>query len=161
MSSRRGPDRLSFLERFEDLLTAARIHDLREAVVDYRALGGQGSAVQEILYALRVADLYHEHLVAGGRPLRLAYVGSAAFVGGWAPGLAAAREAGLDAFVTLTEALQLASTPHFPSELRLLGYRSAYPIDASQAIRAAIDDRRFNLFRTLFQTWVIPQIRRE
>jgi anaerobic magnesium-protoporphyrin IX monomethyl ester cyclase len=69
--------------------------------------------------------------------------------------------AGLDAFVTLTEGLRLASAPYAPSELRLLGYRSAYPIDASQAIRAAVQDRHFNMFRTLFQTWIIPQIRRE
>lgn len=69
--------------------------------------------------------------------------------------------AGLDAFVTLTEALQLASVPYYPSELRLLGYHSAYPIDASQAIHAGALDRHFNMFRSLFQTWVIPHIQYE
>ena len=69
--------------------------------------------------------------------------------------------AGLEAFATLVEGLRLASVPHYPSELRLLGYRSAYPIDASQAIRADVEDRDINMFRSLFQTWVIPQIRHE
>lgn len=39
---------------------------------------------------------------------------------------------GLETFIILTEGLRLASVPHYPSELRLLGYGSAYPVDASQ-----------------------------
>jgi len=68
---------------------------------------------------------------------------------------------GLDAFMQVTEGLRLASTLYYTSELQLLGYRSAYPIDASQAIRVAVRDRHTNLFRTLFQITVIPRIRRE
>jgi anaerobic magnesium-protoporphyrin IX monomethyl ester cyclase len=68
---------------------------------------------------------------------------------------------GLQAFVTLTYGLQLASALYYPSELRLLGYRSAHLIDASYAIRAAVEDGPHNLFRSLFQVSVIPQIRRE
>ncbi len=68
---------------------------------------------------------------------------------------------GLEALMQVTDGLRLASALHYPSELHLLGYRSAYPIDASQAIHVAVHDRHTNLFRTLFQTTVIPRIRRE
>ena len=69
--------------------------------------------------------------------------------------------AGLQAFVALTNGLQLASALHYPSELRLLGYQSAFPIDSSRAIRAAVEDSQYNAWRSLFQVSVIPQIRRE
>ena len=70
-------------------------------------------------------------------------------------------EIGMNALLALTAGLQLASVPYYPSELRLLGYSSAFPVDASRAIRDAAQDRRFNVFRGLFQASVIPQIRRE
>jgi radical SAM superfamily enzyme YgiQ (UPF0313 family) len=68
---------------------------------------------------------------------------------------------GWDALLTLTDGLTLASAPFYPSELRIGGYRSAYPVDASQAILVSAQDRHFNFFRTLFQSLIIPQIRRE
>ena len=67
----------------------------------------------------------------------------------------------LEAFLTLTKGLQLGSLPHFPSELHMTGYHSAYPPNASQAIRAAVQDRDRNLFRGMFQVMVLPWIRRE
>lgn len=70
-------------------------------------------------------------------------------------------QVGLQAFLTVTDALRLASVPYYPSELRLTGYDSAYPPDASTAIRAAIQDRHLNLFRAWLQASVLPQIRRE
>jgi hypothetical protein len=69
--------------------------------------------------------------------------------------------AGLQAFSMLTSGLQVASALYSPSELRFLGYNSPYPIDASRAIRAAVEDEQYNPFRNLFQVSVIPQIRRE
>jgi hypothetical protein len=65
------------------------------------------------------------------------------------------------AFFALTDALNLASVPHYPSALRLTRYESAYPADSSQAILDAVQDRRLNMFRSLLQTLVVPQIRRE
>jgi hypothetical protein len=70
-------------------------------------------------------------------------------------------EPSLRAFFTLTDALALASVPHYPSALHLTRYESAYPSDSSQAILAAVQDRRLNVFRSLLQTMVVPQIRRE
>jgi len=67
----------------------------------------------------------------------------------------------LQAFLTLVNGLRLASAPHYPSELRLTGYDSAYPPSASPAIRAAVQDRDLNMFRNLLQVSVLPQIRRE
>jgi anaerobic magnesium-protoporphyrin IX monomethyl ester cyclase len=67
--------------------------------------------------------------------------------------------AGREALLTLADGLMLASVPFFPSELSITGYRSAYPIDISQAIRAATQDTHFNFFRNLIETTIMPQIR--
>jgi len=69
--------------------------------------------------------------------------------------------AGREALLTLADGLLLASVPFFPSELSIAGYRSAYPIDISQAIRASTQDTHFNFFRNLIETTIIPQIRTE
>jgi len=69
--------------------------------------------------------------------------------------------AGREALLTLADGLMLASIPFFPSEFGITGYRSAYPIDISQAIRAATQDTHFNFFRNLLETTIIPQIRDE
>jgi anaerobic magnesium-protoporphyrin IX monomethyl ester cyclase len=69
--------------------------------------------------------------------------------------------AGREALLTLADGLMLASIPFFPSEFGITGYRSAYPIDISQAIRAATQDTHFNLFRNLIETTIMPQIRTE
>ncbi len=68
---------------------------------------------------------------------------------------------GLQAFLTIASALRIASAPYYPSELHLTRYDSAYPVNASEAIRAAAENRRYNPFRSLFQTSVLPQICRE
>jgi len=68
---------------------------------------------------------------------------------------------GRDALLTLADGLMLASVPFYPSEFRIVSYQSAYPVDASQAIRASVQDAQFNFFRNLFQTTIMPQIRRE
>jgi anaerobic magnesium-protoporphyrin IX monomethyl ester cyclase len=70
-------------------------------------------------------------------------------------------EPSLRAFLTLTDALALASVPHYPSALRLTRYESAYAPDSSQAILGAIQDRRLNVFRSLLQAMIVPQVRRE
>jgi anaerobic magnesium-protoporphyrin IX monomethyl ester cyclase len=68
---------------------------------------------------------------------------------------------GRDALLTLADGLMLASVPFYPSEFSITSYRSAYPVDASQAIRASVQDTHFNVFRNLLQVMVMPQIRRE
>jgi anaerobic magnesium-protoporphyrin IX monomethyl ester cyclase len=68
---------------------------------------------------------------------------------------------GRDALLTLVDGLMLASVPFYPSEFRIISYQSAYPVDASQAIRASAQDTQFNFFRNLLQAMVMPQIRRE
>jgi hypothetical protein len=70
-------------------------------------------------------------------------------------------QASSQALFTLVYGLVLGSLPYYPSELRLTGYTSAYPPDASHAVRAATQDRGLNLFRNLFQVTILPQIRRE
>jgi len=69
--------------------------------------------------------------------------------------------AGLEAWVTLNQALTLASVPHFPSRIHLTGYDSAYPVDASRAILAAVSDRQLNLFHDLLRRIALPRIARE
>jgi hypothetical protein len=68
---------------------------------------------------------------------------------------------GRDALLTLADGLMLASVPFYPSEFRITSYESAYPVDASQAIRASVQDTQFNFFRNLLQVMIMPQIRRE
>jgi anaerobic magnesium-protoporphyrin IX monomethyl ester cyclase len=69
--------------------------------------------------------------------------------------------AGREALLTLADGLMLASIPFFPSEFGITGYRSAYPIDISQAIRATTQDTHFNFFHNLLETTIMPQIRNE
>ncbi len=69
-------------------------------------------------------------------------------------------EAGLDAFITLSKALDLASVPHYPSRIHFTGYDSAYPVDASGAILAAVQDREHNLFYDVLKRITLPQIAR-
>jgi hypothetical protein len=69
--------------------------------------------------------------------------------------------AGREALLTLVDGLMLASLPFFPSEFSITGYRSASPVDISQAIRAATQDTHFNFFRNLLETTTMPQIRTE
>ena len=111
------PDEAVF--RFQWMLDACRSGKVGEVLIDYRDLKGHGSAVQEIIYATRIVDLYRGYLLQGGRPLRLAYVGNDAFVGGWVPGAEIAGEAGLDVIVTtsLDEAVAWLDRP-LPASLK-------------------------------------------
>jgi len=65
------------------------------------------------------------------------------------------------AFLSVVDALVVASAPYGPSELTLTRYSSLYPPDASQAIVAATRDRRYNMYRSILQTRLIPDIRKE
>ncbi len=72
-----------------------------------------------------------------------------------------APEVSRAAVFTMADALLLASVPFFPTLLDISGYRSPYPIDASQAIVVAARDRTYNLFRGFLQMAIMPQIRAE
>jgi len=70
-------------------------------------------------------------------------------------------ELSLKALLTLMQALQLASAPHFPSALSFTQYDSAYPPDSTHAILAGVQDRKLNLFHDLFRRTIVPDIVRE
>ena len=88
------------ITEFSALLLYCRARSLRQALVDYTQLGGQGFATLEVLYASGALAAYQSHLDRGGAPVSVAYLGSPTLVGAWSPGLELARAAGLDAIVT-------------------------------------------------------------
>lgn len=67
-------------------------------------------------------------------------------------------EAGLDAFLTANQALDLASLPYHPSSLSYTGFESGYPVDASAALLMAAKDREYNPFYDILQRIAVPQI---
>ena len=69
--------------------------------------------------------------------------------------------AGMGAFMTIMDGLQLASAPHFPSSLLFTGYESAYPPDTSRSILAAVRDQEKNVFYDILRNTIVPQIARE
>jgi len=69
--------------------------------------------------------------------------------------------AGLQALLTVTDGLRLASIPYYPAELHLTGYDSPYPVDAAAAILTAARSRDYNLFHDYLTRLVVPQIARE
>ncbi len=69
--------------------------------------------------------------------------------------------AGLQALLTVTDGLRLASVPYHPATLHLTGYDSPFPVDASGAILAAARTREYNLFYDYFARLVVPQIARD
>lgn len=61
--------------KFPLVITACRQTEISHALIDYRQLGGEKMATQELLYAHRVGEFYQEHLAHGGQPLKIAFVG--------------------------------------------------------------------------------------
>ena len=89
------------VRRFERVTLACRLQGLTDVLIDSRALGGQGWAVPEIIYAERIATLYRSHLQQGGSPFRTAYVGSDEAIGSdGSPGEEVMKEEGVDVYVT-------------------------------------------------------------
>jgi len=86
------------VERFPMVIAACRQIGLARALVDYRDLGGEIGAAQEIIYAQAAVDFYKQHLSTGGRPLRIAFIGREPKP--WKDGEEIAKDYGLDVLVT-------------------------------------------------------------
>ncbi len=96
------------IERFGSVLLACRRSGQNQILVDYRGLTGESGAIEEIIYATGIGDLYRMHLEAGGAPLRIAYLGTPSFIQSWVPGVEVAKGYDLEVCVTidLDEALE-------------------------------------------------------
>jgi radical SAM superfamily enzyme YgiQ (UPF0313 family) len=70
-------------------------------------------------------------------------------------------QAGLDAFLGITEALTLASLPFYPAALEFFDYKAATAPDSVVNIKRLVGDAGHNMFIDLFERHVIPDIRRE
>src|SRR5712692_6330562 len=63
------------------------------------------------------------------------------------------------AFVTVLDALRLASLPYYPASLELQTYNPAYRPDSSRGILRAVDDRERNMFVEIFEETLLPDLR--
>ena len=70
-------------------------------------------------------------------------------------------ETGLAAFGVIQQALELASLPFAPTQLDLLKYVPASPVDSSQSLLQAVHDPQHNIFLGLFKRIILPDIERE
>ncbi|MBN1312605.1 MAG: radical SAM protein [Anaerolineae bacterium] len=69
--------------------------------------------------------------------------------------------AGVQAFLTLTQCLDLTSLPFYPASLGLSNFMPPYPVDSSRNLHKAAQDPDSNMFLDLFRHMVIPDIERE
>jgi anaerobic magnesium-protoporphyrin IX monomethyl ester cyclase len=70
-------------------------------------------------------------------------------------------ETSLAAFGVIQRALELASLPFAPTQLDLLKYVPASPVDSSQSLLQAVHDPQHNIFLGLFKRIILPDIERE
>jgi anaerobic magnesium-protoporphyrin IX monomethyl ester cyclase len=68
---------------------------------------------------------------------------------------------GVRAFVTMIQALQVASLPFYPAALELSTYIPAMPEDSSRNLLKAVRDPEHNMFLEIYRQRVIPDIVRE
>jgi anaerobic magnesium-protoporphyrin IX monomethyl ester cyclase len=69
--------------------------------------------------------------------------------------------AGLQAFLTIVQSLEVASLPRYPAALDLLGYTPPAPVNSSRSLLQAVRDEQHNIFLEIFRRRVIPDIVRE
>ena len=68
---------------------------------------------------------------------------------------------GLQAFLTVTQSLNLASLPFYPASLEFSTYVPPSPADRSRSLLAAVGDPRANMFLDIFRPGVIRDVERE
>ncbi len=68
---------------------------------------------------------------------------------------------GVQALLTIAEALEIASLPFYPASLELTRYVPPVAVDSSRALLQAVRQPRLNMFRDLFDALVMPDIARE
>ena len=94
------------VQRFERITAACRSMQLTQVLADCRELEGLWLATPEIIYASRIAAIYQSFLKDGGKPFRVAYVASDAYIasdafrGGFNPGAEVANQSGMDILTT-------------------------------------------------------------
>jgi anaerobic magnesium-protoporphyrin IX monomethyl ester cyclase len=67
----------------------------------------------------------------------------------------------LQAFEILIRCLEIASLPFYPAALNLQSYVSAFPVDSSQGLLAAVNDPHHNIFLDIFRRGILEDIKRE
>ena len=67
----------------------------------------------------------------------------------------------LKAFETVIRCLEIASLPFYPASLHLQSYISAYPVDSSQGVLAAVRDDYHNIFLDIYRRGILEDIKRE
>ena len=96
-----GYDLNEAVERFSDVILACRRWGQNRVLIDYRSLDGKIGAIEEIIYATGVGEVYRTHLEAGGVPLRMAFLGNPSFIRSWVPSEDVAKSYDLEAHATL------------------------------------------------------------
>ena len=88
------------IERFPMVVAGCNQTNLDKAIIDYRAVEGPKISTEEIIYAMGAAEIYQQHLSAGGIPLRIAFVGKKDNLRPWGPGEKMATNLGMQVLVT-------------------------------------------------------------
>lgn len=70
-------------------------------------------------------------------------------------------ETSLAAFENIIKCLEIASLPFYPANLNLQSYISAYPVDSSKGILAAVQDSYHNIFLDIYRHGILEDIKRE
>lgn len=68
---------------------------------------------------------------------------------------------GLQAFETITEALEIASLPFYPAALDISTYRPAFTADSSRNLLREVADPHFNMLLEIYRKGVLADIERE
>jgi len=83
------------VDRFPGVISTCRLSGVPKVLIDYRKLQGDIAAIQKIIYAAEIVDIYNTHLASGGQKLKIAYLGSAPMVSTYEPSLEIAKTLGI------------------------------------------------------------------
>ena len=84
-------DHQKALNRFPLVINTCRLLGLNRALVDFTELQGNIAATLKVLYTVKIKEYYDDHIESGGKPLKIAYVGSSDKIGSYEPGSEVAR----------------------------------------------------------------------
>jgi hypothetical protein len=82
------------IDRFPGVILTCRLTGVDKVLIDYTRLKGDMAAIQKVIYAMEIIDLYEKHLSSRGRPLQIAWVGAPDKVSSYEPGAELAERQG-------------------------------------------------------------------
>ena len=91
------------IDRFPLVINTCRFIGLDRALVDFSELQGDIAASLKVLYTMKIKEYYENHIESGGKPLKIAYVGSPNKIDSYEPGSEVARKEQLPTTLTTSK----------------------------------------------------------